>query len=74
MGWLEHLHVVVASSLSTIPGANAFQADGTLTYSLPLLAARPWCHGVHRLARSPPRHASEQLLQYCIRGYAQTAR
>ena len=44
-----------------MPGANVFQTDGALAYSLPILTVRPWCRGERRLLRPP----SSQVSGYC---------
>ena len=52
--WHGSLHAVVASSLSTVPGAKVFQTTGTLAHPLSALPIRPWCRGERRLIRSSP--------------------
>ena len=51
-----HLHTVVVSSLSTVPGANVFQTDGALAHPLAPPAIRPSYCGERRLFRPSPHY------------------
>ena len=47
---------MVASSLSTVPGAKVFQTNGALAHPLSHLAVWPWRRGERRLFQPPPCH------------------
>ena len=69
-----HLHAVVASSLSTVPGANVFQTDVTLPHPLSPPAIRSWCRGGRRLLWPSPYYTSGKLLHYTLHGSIQPSR